>query len=52
MSPGEAEEYDDRIRELRWETRRARTLRRREARRRVADFLLSIPAIALLRLGA
>ncbi|MFL0410137.1 hypothetical protein ACH0AH_03065 [Microbacterium paludicola] len=52
MSPGEAEEYNDRIRDLRWKARRARIMRRRETRRRMADFLLSIPAIALLRLGA
>ncbi|MBO3665125.1 hypothetical protein [Microbacterium stercoris] len=48
MSPSEQREFADRITDLRWERRQQRRARRRA----FADFLLSIPGTALLRLGA
>jgi len=52
MSPDERREFADRIADLRWERTRERRARRRAMRTRMADFLLSIPAAALTRLGA
>ena len=48
MSPSEQRESADLIADLRWERRQQRKARRRA----FADWLLAIPATAVLRLGA
>ncbi|WP_243233245.1 hypothetical protein [Microbacterium sp. CIAB417] len=44
MSPDEAREFSDRIREMRWEQRQARAARKRAVAERRAAFVRSIPA--------
>ncbi|MGF6823143.1 hypothetical protein M2317_002054 [Microbacterium sp. ZKA21] len=52
MSPAEAREFSDRIREMRWERQKERTARRSAAAARRAAFVRSIPASVALVLQA